>query len=367
MSKNLIQSRPMSTFGRFGAIVSNFLIYSRKNWKRLTLIAVAVVIGLVIYKRSTATPAGVTTAEVSRKTMVNYVSANGKVTAHKAADLKFNTLGRVAWISVKNGDKVRAWQGVAGLDTVTSNAAYQQALNNYRNYQAVADKVLDDVKNHEKDEDFALRATRTTAEVNRDNAYDAMLAARDVLSKATLISPIAGTVADTNDLIAGLNMTGSNTETKFIRVVDLNSLYFAADVDEVDYGKVKIGQEAIMDIDAFPGESCNGKVTYVSRYGEETAGGVVTIPTEITFSGCNIEYAVGLNGQARLVLSKQENALVIPKKYLISKKGTDQVWLMTGNTTKNRKLVPVKVGTTTATEAEILEGLAEGETVIFVP
>lgn len=347
--------------------IGNLLTGAKKHWKRTILIIIVLAIIYGIYKKFTSVPAGVSTAQVQATTLVSTVTANGKVAARKAVDLKFNQPGRVAWVRVKNGDKVRAWQGVAGLDTIAINAAYQQALNNYRNYTAIAEKVLDDVKDHDSDESFSLRVTRTTAEVNRDNAYDAVTAARDSLDKAVLVSPIAGVVADTNDLVAGINLTGSDLEKKLIKIVDPASLYFVANLDEVDFGKVKVGQETIIEVDAFPGESCSGKVSFVGQSGQETSGGVVTIPVEINFSGCRSELAVGLNGQAEFVTNRQENVLVIPKKYLISKNGKDQAWLQTGDSVRSRKLVPVKVGTVTSTEVEILEGLKAGDTVIFTP
>jgi multidrug efflux pump subunit AcrA (membrane-fusion protein) len=167
--------------------------------------------------------------------------------------------------------------------------------------------------------------------------------------------------------MAGMNLSGSDVELKFIRIVTPDSLYFEAKIDEVDYSKVKLNQEVIVNVDAYPGKNCSGKVSFVGRDGQETTGGVVTIPAEITFTECNLEYAVGLNGQAHFVLSKLDNVLVIPKKYIVNKEGKDFVWKQTGSSTKSRKLTPIKVGTTTSVDAEVLEGLSEGDLVIFIP
>lgn len=185
-----------------------------KHWKQSVLLLIALLVIFFVYKKLTAQPVGITSMKVAKTTLTTDFSANGKIKAKKAADLKFYSPGKVTWVGVKNGDTIRAWQGVASLDTVSLNSAYQQALNNLRNYQALADSVLDSVQGHSIDENFATRATRTTAEVNRDNSYDAVLAAQDNLKNAVLVSPIAGTVVDTNDILPGINLTGADLESK---------------------------------------------------------------------------------------------------------------------------------------------------------
>jgi HlyD family secretion protein len=347
--------------------IYKFLHSVRKHWVRSAIIVVALLGAFLLYKQFTKRPQGVTSEVVKRSELTTSFSANGEIKAKKQADLKFYSPGKVVWVGVKRGDKVRAWQGVASLDSVALDAVYQQALNNYRNYQAIADQVLDEVKDHSSDESFSLKATRTTAEVNRDNSYDAMLGARANLKNAALVSPIAGTVTDINDVQAGLNLTGSDLETKFIRVVDLSSLYFEARLHEVDYSKVKVGQEVNVNVDAYPSDTCNGKVSFVGKVGQETTGGVISIPVEITLEKCSLDFAVGLNGQAHFVTSKLSNVLIIPKKYIVTKDGQDSVWKQTGENIKQRKLVPVKIGASSSTEAEVTEGLQEGDKIVFIP
>lgn len=357
----------MNIIGVVSSKLRDFRHYAVKHWKRLSLFAVLLILVFFTYRKFTSEPEGITSSRVYRMTLVSDFSANGKIKAKKQVDLKFYSPGRVSWIGVKNGDSVFARQTIASLDAVALNAAYKQALNNLRNYQAGADSVLDSVQGHDKDETFAQKATRTTAEVNKDNAYEAVLTAQNNLKYGILVSPISGTVTDTNNLVAGLNLTGSDLETKFIRIADLSTLYFEALIDEVDFSKVHIGQEVTVNVDAFPGKDCKGSVSYLGKDGEETIGGVVTIPTEIALSNCDLAFAIGLNGQAHFVVSKLENVLVIPKKYLVNKDGKDYVWKKTGDTLKNRKLVPVKVGISNSSDAEIREGISEGDLIIFIP
>ena len=345
----------------------NVWVRFSKHRKRNILIVVVLIIVGFIYRSVTKEPQGITSTQVVKKTMIESFSANGNVQAKSIADMKFNSPSKITWIGVKEGDKVRKYQAVAQLDTVSINAAYQQALSNYRNYQAISDQVLDGAKGHENDENFVLRAQRTTTEVNRDNSYDALLAAQNNLKNAVLISPISGTVVDTNGIVAGLNLSGADLENKFIRIVDLESLYFDARIDEIDFGKVKDNQEVVVNIDAYPADSCNGKVRFIGKEGKETSGGVVTMPVEVAITKCDLNLVVGLNGEANFVLSKIDNAMVIPKKYLIAKNNKNYVLVQNGKSIKNREQKEVMVGAESSVEAQITDGLNDGDTIVFIP
>ncbi len=326
-----------------------------------------VILGLFFgYKLVTKQPEGITTAQVVRKTLVETVSANGQVKAHKAVDLKFNLPSKVVWVGVKEGDEVRAWQGVAALDQRQLQKDLETALSQYMaarwdfdtmHLDTYKDQIITDVIKRELDK----------SQFNMDRSVLNVEIKDIVLKEAVLVSPIKGTVVDTNDLVAGENLTAGDLGSRFIRVVDWGSLYFGTDVDEVDYKKVKMGQEAEVTLDAFPGESCSGKVVLIGKEGKETTGGVVTIPVEVELQNCDWDLALGLNGEANLVLGKTENALVIPKKYLVNKDGQEMVWVQTGQSERQRRMQAVQVGKTTSTEAEVVEGLTEGQTLVYVP
>lgn len=341
--------------------------YFNAYWKRSILIVIALLIIFLVIRAVTAQPAGITSTQVGRGTLIAGFSANGKIKAQRLVDLKFNAPGKVAWISVKEGDQVGAWRGLAGLDAIPLDAAYQNAQSAYRNTQANTQMVLDSVKDHSSDESFTQKATRTAAESANDIAFNNTRATLDALQNSMLVTPFAGTVVDTNGIVGGMTLSGVDLESKFIRVVDLTSFYFAANVDEIDFSKVKSGQEVEVSVDAFPGQSCVGKVTKVGKSGEETTGGVVTIPVEVSLSGCTLGLAVNLNGEGTFAMNKVENALIVPKKYLVTKLGQNYVWKQTGSSVKNRKQVPVKIGTSNSTQVEILEGLSEGDTIVYIP
>jgi len=50
---------------------------------------------------------------VKKKDLLESVSASGKVEAEEEAVLTFQTSGRLAWVGVKEGDRVEQWQAIA--------------------------------------------------------------------------------------------------------------------------------------------------------------------------------------------------------------------------------------------------------------
>ena len=104
--------------------------------KRTLLIGLLtlLVIGAVLYvqNRRTSTKNGpIQTARVKRADFVKRVSSSGKTKADKSVDLKFQTSGKLAWVRVKEGDTVAAFQAIAGLDPRDVQKNLEKELRDY--------------------------------------------------------------------------------------------------------------------------------------------------------------------------------------------------------------------------------------------
>ncbi|MFZ5932578.1 MAG: efflux RND transporter periplasmic adaptor subunit, partial [Patescibacteria group bacterium] len=222
--------------------------------KKIIIIALGLLIALVFFRKPGVK---VETFKVGRGEIVETFFAPGKIDAEERADLTFLTSGRVVWVGVKKGDLVKKWQGIASLDTVALNAAYQQALNTYRSLEAAAQKAEDDVKDHAADETFAQKATRMAAQVARDNAFDSVKAAEQALKLATIIAPFDGIITQANPAFAGVNIFPTSA---VYSVVNPKSLFFNTEVNELDVTKIKVGQKVKLALDAYPDRELEGKV-----------------------------------------------------------------------------------------------------------
>lgn len=323
------------------------------------VVLVIIALKLTVFK---AKPVIVKVEKVSKGDLQETVSVIGSVKADKYANLTFQGGGRLSWVNVHEGQTVKKGQGIAGLDTVILNASYQQALNNYRNYQAVAQNVLDSVKDHSRDETFAQKATRTTAEVARDNAYDAMIAAEQNLRYATIFAPFSGVMALVSPSFSGGNVTSA---TASYIVIDPSTTYFSADLAETDLPKVKVGQKVKISLDAYPEETFDGTLENVGMlaFTSSTGGNAYNIRATLP-ENKDLKFRVGMEGDGDIILSTLNNVLKVPFNSVLNEDGKDYVWVYENNKIKK---VDVVIGSSSLDEVEIKSGISEGQQIVVDP
>ncbi len=340
------------------SLIRKIFAFAFKTRRRAIIsLIIIIVLGYFGYRQFFAKK-GVKTATVSRETFEETVSASGKVKAYDMATLNFFSTGKLAWVGVKEGDSVRKWQGLMGLDTTELNAAATAAWYNYLAADANAKEVEDTVKDHDNDETFTQKNLRVSAQTARDKAWDAWRVAQKALKDATLVTPISGVVVNLTANLPGDTVT----LTDGITIVNPDSIYFQAEVDEIDYSKVREGQEVKLKLDAFPDKVFKGKVTKIAHQGVETSGGGINILVDIEFDPQGEKVIPSLNGEADFLISKKENALVIPKEYVIYKEGKTFVDVKEGRRVKE---VEIELGFSSTDNAEVTKGLEEGQSILL--
>lgn len=302
-------------------------------------------------------------SKVSRGDLLETLSTTGNIRADQYANLTFQSGGKISWVGVKKGDIVKKGQAVASLDTVVLNAAYQQSLNNYKYYQAAAESVLDSVKDHSGDETFAQKATRISAEVSRDNAYDAMLAARQNLKFANIYSPFEGVVAEANPSFPGAFVTATNPASYI--VVNPKTTYFDSEITETDLPKTKIGQNVKIRLDAYPDEFIDGVIGSIGvvAFGSSTGGNAYSLRIELP-ENKDFKYKVGMAGDVDIILETRNNVLKVPTTALVNEDDVDYVWVYTSGKIAKREIV---IGGSSNEETEVKSGLTEEDIIISEP
>lgn len=301
--------------------------------------------------------------EVKRQDITESITASGKVYANQAVTLAFQTGGKVAWLGVKEGEKVVKGQALAHLDKTSFNAAHEQAISELRKYQATAERALDSVKGHDTDESFTQKDTRTTAEANRDSAYRQTEITATNLKNATLISPFDGIVSNIDNLIApGANIL---VTTPAISVVNPETIYFEAEVNETEVVKLSVGQKAEIRLDAFDNETFEGEITHMDYMSTTTSTGGTAYKIKITLSQKDgLIYRLGMNGDAEFVISSKKDVLALPSTAIVDRDDKTYVWVVDGGSTKE---VEVKTGISSVNTVEIVSGVEEGAVVIKRP
>lgn len=187
---------------------------------------------------------------------------------------------------------------------------------------------------------------------------------RAQLDKTFIRSPISGTVLQLASQQGETLAAGLSAPTLII-VADLNRLQVDVYVDETDIGKVRLGQEASVTVDAFPRQSFKGSVTKIAS-GSTIQQGVVTYDVSIAIRDPKHILKPDMSANVTLNVGKRENVLIVP---------TEAVKIGVRKTTVNLAVIkngkqevesrPVKTGTSDGASTEIKEGLGEGETVVL--
>jgi RND family efflux transporter MFP subunit len=322
------------------------------------VILAVVVLGItgVLISRSRNQAGAVAAAVVQKGTVSDELILTGTVKAEKDVTLYFPTYGKISWVGVSEGQSVKKGQALASLDTTILNASYQEALNSYRNYQAAAESALDSVKDHSSDETFAQKATRTAAEVARDNAYDAVRAAEYNLKNATLFAPFDGIVSSLPFANPGVNVLATDKQAE---IVDPSTIYFEVDADQNEVTSIKKDQDVTIVLDSFQDKDFKGKVSFIGLTPLSSATGTTYKVKVVLSEGglTDISPRIGMTGDAKFILSQKQDVLYAPPKFVHSDKDGKYV-----NLGKKGNKVRVEVGIESEERVEITSGVKEGDT-----
>ncbi len=322
------------------------------RWILISLLIVGVFLAVFLTKKSKNQ---IDSTTVERGPVKEELVLTGSVKADKHVILYFPTSGKISSVYVKEGQWVYKGQLLTSLDKTVLNSTYMQALNSYRNYQAVAENVLDSVKDHDADESYAQKATRTAAESARDSAYDAVKAAEYNLRNATLYAPFAGYVTSLPFPNPGVNVNLTEAQ---VELLDPESIYFEVEADQSEVTEIKEGMPVTIILDSFRDKEISGTVLFVSyspKAGESSTIYEVKVDLNDDSLG-DLQPRIGMSGDARFVVSQKEDALYVPTLFINSDKDGKYV-----NLGKIGNKVRVETGIEGEENTEIVSGVNEGD------
>ncbi|MBI5549681.1 MAG: efflux RND transporter periplasmic adaptor subunit [Deltaproteobacteria bacterium] len=240
----------------------------------------------------------------------------------------------------------RGYTGQEELDRAHRDLAVARAR------AASADSKLALVRKRFLPEDVALALAR----VGQSEA--AVAEAQATVSFATIEAPISGVIAQVATQEGETVSAGLNAPT-FVTIIDLDRLEVAAYVDEVDVGRVKVGQKAAFSVDSFPEVEFTGRVTAIYPRAVIQSN-VVNYVTTIAIDNSEGRLKPDMTANVTVALDERENVLATPDKALRREGGKTVVRVLEGAAERSQ---PVKVGMRGGGFAEILSGLREGDRV----
>ncbi|MCF6342065.1 MAG: efflux RND transporter periplasmic adaptor subunit [Bacteroidales bacterium] len=278
----------------------------KKNKLWLIIAAVVVllvVIGLAINKSKHSKSTKVSTEQVELRTIVETVSANGKI--QPAKDIKISPFisGEVVELFVKEGEFVKKGMKLAKIDPEIYISTYEKIEASLRTAQAneanAKARVAQSKSQFSKaKQDFARSKTLWEKKVISDSEYEAAQSAFEVaeadveaakesykasqfqvssarasvkeakenLNRTSIYAPNDGTVSKLN-IEVGERVTGASqfsAGTEIMRIANLDILEVNVEVNENDIVRVKLFDTAIIEVDAYLDKNFKGIVTEIA-------------------------------------------------------------------------------------------------------
>jgi HlyD family secretion protein len=202
--------------------------------------------------------------------------------------------------------------------------------------------------------------TLAAAQADVDKKKLAVADAEGDLAGTTLVAPFDGTILRTNVTVG--NSVGPTTQ--ILTIANMKTLQVVTSIDETTIRSVKVGQDATMTFDSFPGQTFRGKVLEVPLQGD-LQGNVMVYEVPISLTGAdNVALLVGMTSNVKVQVAQATNALLVPA-VAVNKVGTGyQVTLASDDPQGQGKAVAVEIGLTDGTTTQITKGLNVGDKVL---
>lgn len=346
--------------------------------------ALLVLAGIVLWLRGAFTPAKevtVTTAVLASPSSANaLLTASGYVVAQQKAAIASKATGRLVYLGVEEGDRVRKNQIIARIEDEDVQAALQQARANYELARADFDDAQQWVERQRtmyasgmtsKAELDAAEARFKRVEAAIKAAEAALRAAEVAVENTRIRAPFDGTVltknANVGEVVAPF-AAAVGSKAAVVTIADLSSLEVETDVSEANITRVVVGAPCEITLDAYPDRRYRG---YVHKIVPTADRAKATVLTKVRFAELDDRVLPEMSAKVTF-LSKttdpsataQPLQLTLPSSAIVQRNGSSVVFLVHDDTVVEQV---VQTSGTLGDRVVIVAGLKPGDRVVLQP
>ena len=286
----------------------------------MTIAAVVIgVAGFFVFKGSRSSEKPLDEIHPSRGTIRLVISTTGAVEPQNRVKIQSSVGGRIEEILVEEGQLVKKGIVLAMLSS-TERAA-----------------LLD-----------AAKLQGQSEERYWNNVY----------KKTAVIAPMDGQV-----IVRSVD-PGQTVTTSDSLFVLSDRLIVKAFVDETDIGRVKIGQKALIGLDAYPDIRVNGAVQHI-YYESHLQNNVNIYNVDIIPDRIPDVFRSGMSANIKIIMQEKKGALLLPLSAVQSRNGKTVVFQKKGSTQAAMFYSPVNIGLQDESNIEIVTGLTDSSVVLL--
>jgi len=304
----------------------------KNKWLIAGIVIILVIAAVFVFLRIKDGGVEVQVAESKKANILSMVSASGLVEADSVELGSAKMAGRVEWVGVDEGERVRKGDVLVKLD------GYEQARKEY----------------------FRLKKLHSEGYVSDLELERAKVA----MQNGRIEAPFSGIVAEKSVEPGEAVSPGMPVMT----VVDIDNPWVEIQIDEVDIAIVKVGQKVRFTTDAYPDKEFFGKITWINKKAElKKVGGRVRMDEEDLIFRGKVKFLdgkkilrAGMSVYAEIITGEKKGVLSVPREAISLRSGKRIVYAV-----KNERawIKEVELGIKDAEKVEILKGISLGEKV----
>jgi RND family efflux transporter MFP subunit len=292
-------------------------------------------------------------ATVQSKNLTDQINASGVLSSKSELKLAFKTGGMIKRVYVAEGQSVSAGQLLAELDMSEIDAQVNQAKiglqKSKRDYERVK-KLYDD--------EAATQTNLQDATSGMEIATQAVAAADYNRKLSKIFAPTSGRIlrkiSEQGELIVPFSpaiILGTGTNAYILNVG-------LADKEIV---KLRIGDKANVQLDAYPNEKFWAKVSQIAQTINPATG---TFEVELEMQPTSKKLISGFVAKVNIVPSTSNTSLVLPITAVVEADAENAFVYVYDSATSKVSKKPVKIGKIYEDTVELIAGLSQGEQIV---
>ncbi|NVK05272.1 MAG: efflux RND transporter periplasmic adaptor subunit [Flavobacteriia bacterium] len=391
----------------------------KSTWYIIIGVVVLIGIGFATKNRESSS-LKVEVGKVELRTIVETVSASGKIQPEVEVKLSPEVSGEIIALPVEEGQYVEEGDLLVSINPDLYTAAVRRseaALNSARAGLSQAEAQLVEAQKvyqrsqtlfnqnviSQQEWDAAQRAFRVSelavesGEYQVESARATLREAQDNLKRTTIVAPVSGTISALNvELGERVVGTAQMAGTELMRIANLNNMEVLVEVNENDIVKVGLNDTAVIEVDAYLGQKFTGVVTEIANSAKiegMSADQVTNFEVKVRILNSSSEdvgsqpFRPGMTASVDIRTNRRENVVTVPIEAVTVRDDTvkvsarerieraeqerdedkDPYEVVFAEENGKAKLIVVKTGIQDENYIEVLSGLSEGQVIIRGP
>jgi HlyD family secretion protein len=397
----------MKIFIVLSIVASIFYFFGKKKQNKklkklgigIFVLAFIMLIGTLTGVVKTEEVQQVETEKVKRRSIIETVSASGKIQPEVEVKISPDVSGEIVELLVKEGDRVNKGdlllkikpdiyksileRNKASVNTAKANLAKSKAQLAKSKAIFNRNKRLYNQEVISLSEFEQIEATYIVANLDVESSEYAVSSAKaslneaeENLNKTFIYAPVDGTISRLNvELGERVVGTGQMSGTEIMRLADLSIMEVAVEVNENDIVRVHLGDTSLIEVDAFLGEQFKGVITEIANSANVSgvsADQVTNFEVKIRILD-NTNFRPGMTASVEVQTKLVQDVISVPIQAVTTRKdtaensGNKKVECIFRFENEIANFTIVKTGIQNDKYIQILEGISDSDVVIVGP